>query len=241
MGKIMANYQLLNNVEHKDIKVNVKKSAALGNNQSYSVVFPFEFKHVQADYPIFFVKDKNDKFLAIALHGFEQDENLFLSEQGWQADYIPLMVEREPFLIGFQGDENNPQPVIHIDMDSPRVNKEEGLEVFLPHGGNNEYINRVSSILKTIHDNQDASQAFLDKLVELDLIESFNLDIQLNDGSNNRLAGFFTINEDKVKNLSGDQLAKLNQSGMLNLIFMVIASHSKVTSLINKKDALSAN
>lgn len=237
----MSNYQLLNNVEHKDIKVNVEKSAALGNNQSYSVVFPFEFKYVQADYPIFFVKDKQDKFLAIALHGFEQEENLFLSEQGWQADYIPLMVEREPFLIGFQGEETDPQPVIHIDMDSPRVNTKQGLDVFLPHGGNNDYINKISAILKTIHDNQDASQAFLDKLTELELIESFNLDIQLNDGSNNRLAGFFTINEDRLKQLSGDQLAELNQSGMLNLIFMVIASHSKVTSLINKKDALNAN
>lgn len=237
----MANYQLLNNIEHKDIKVDIEKSSSLGDSQSYSMIFPFEFKHAQADYPIFFVKDKQDQFVSIALHGFEQEENLFLTDRGWQADYIPLMVERGPFLIGFQGEESNPQPVIHIDMDNPRVNKETGIDVFLPHGGNSEYINRISTILKTIHDNQQASQAFMDKLEELNLIESFNLDIQLRDGSNNRLAGFYTINEDKLKTLTGDQLAELNQSGMLNLIFMVIASHSKVTSLINKKDALTAN
>lgn len=237
----MANYQLLNNIEHKDIKVDTEKCSSLGNDQSYSMIFPFEFKHAQADYPIFFVKDKQDQFISIALHGFEQEENLFLTNKGWQADYIPLMVEREPFLIGYQGEESNPQPVIHIDMDSPRVNKEKGLDVFLPHGGNSDYINRISTILKTIHDNQEASQAFINKLEELSLIESFNLDIQMRDGSNNRLAGFYTINEDKLKTLTGDQLAELNQSGMLNLIFMVIASHSKVTSLINKKDALTAN
>lgn len=237
----MANYQLLNNVDHKNTKINTEKSASFGNNQSYSILFPFEFKHAQADYPIFFVKGKDDKFMAIALHGFEQGENLFLNDSGWQANYIPLMVEREPFLIGFQGDESDPQPVIHIDMDSPRVNTEQGLDVFLPHGGSSDYINRVSTILKTIHDNQEASQAFLDKLVELELIESFNLDIQLNDGSNNRLAGFYTINEDKLQGLTGEQLAELNQSGMLQLIYMVIASHSQITSLINKKDGLAAN
>lgn len=237
----MSNYQLLNNIEHKDIKVDIEKSSSFGNSQSYSMIFPFEFKHAQADYPIFFVKDKQDQFVSIALHGFEQEENLFLTDKGWQADYIPLMVEREPFLIGFQGEEGNPQPVIHIDMDNPRVNKEKGLDVFLPHGGNSDYINRISTILKTIHDNQQASQDFMNKLEELNLIESFNLDIQMRDGSNNRLAGFYTINEDKLKTLTGEQLAELNQSGMLNLIFMVIASHSKVTSLINKKDALTAN
>ncbi len=236
----MANYQLLNNIEHKDIKISVEKTSTLGNNQSYSVIFPFEFKLAQANYPIFFVKDQEDNFVAIALHGFEEKENLFLTEQGWQADYIPLIVEREPFLIGFQGEKHNLQPVIHIDMDSPRVSKEQGIDVFLPHGGNSEYINRISTILKSIHDNQEASQAFIDKLVELELIESFNLDIQLKNGSNNRLAGFYTINEDKLKILTAEQLAELNQSGMLNLIFMIIASHSQLTSLINKKDTKTA-
>lgn len=235
----MANYQLLNNIEHKDLKVNAEKSAAFGNNISYSMLFPFEFKHAQACYPIFFVKDPDDKFAAIALQGFEQGENLFLTEQGWQADYIPLMVEREPFLIGFQGDESN--PVIHVDMDSPRVNHEAGVNVFLEHGGNSDYINRISSILKTINDNKAPSQAFLDKLEALELIESFNLDIQLNDGSNNRLSGFYTINEDKLKSLTGDQLFELNQSGMLSLIYMVIASHGQLTALINKKDAINSS
>lgn len=235
----MANYQLLNNVEHKDIKVITDKAAAYGNNQTYSVLFPFEFKLAQADYPIFFVKDAEDNFSAISLFGFEQNENLFLDEQGWNASYTPLMIEREPFLIGYQMDENNEKtPVLHIDMDSPRVNQETGLDVFLPHGGNSEYINRVSAILKAIHDNQDASTAFINKIQELELLEPFNLDIQLNNGSNNRMAGFHTINEEKVKALTGEQLSELNQSGMLQLIFMVIASHANLTALIKKKDAL---
>lgn len=123
----MSNHQLLNNIEHKDLKINVDKSAQLGNAKTYSVLYPFEFKHAQADYPIFFLKDDKGEFNAIALFGFEQDENLFLSKNGWDASYIPLMVEREPFLIGYQNNEaNEPQPVIHIDMDSPRVNSNEG-------------------------------------------------------------------------------------------------------------------
>ena len=235
----MSNHQILNNIEHKDLKINTEKSAQLGNAQTYSIVFPFEFKHVQADYPIFFLKDDADKINAVALFGFEQNENLYLTEQGWQASYIPLMVEREPFLIGYQNNENNePQPVIHVDMDSPRVNSESGVEVFLPHGGNSEYINRISTILKTIHDSEATTKLFVDSVAELDLFESFNLDIQLNNGTKNRLTGFHTINEDKLAKLNGEQLEKLNRSGLLHLIYMVIASHANLTALITKKDNL---
>lgn len=234
----MARYELLNNVAHKDLKVNTEKSAALGNNQTYTYVYPFEFKHAQADYPIFFIKDKKTgKYQAIALFGFEDNENLYLTEQGWNASYIPLMVEREPFLIGFQNQPGQEQQaVIHIDMDSPRLNKDTGMDIFLEHGGNSDYINHISTILKTIHDGQTSTDQFMDKVQSLDLLEPINLDIQLNDGSNHRLAGFFTLNEDKLRQLSGDQLVELNQSGMLNVLYMVIASHANLTSLIQKKE-----
>lgn len=235
----MANHQLLNNIEHKDLKIITDKSAYFGNNVTYSLVYPFEFKHAQADYPIFFLQEKDsEKVSPIALFGFAQQENLFLDENGWDATYIPLMIEREPFLIGYQQQtgETESQPVVHIDLDSPRVSKESGVPVFLEHGGNSEYINRVSTILKTIHDSKASTDLFINRIQELGLLEPFNLDIQLSDGSNNRLAGFHTINEDKLAQLDGEQLAGLNKSGLLNLIYMVIASHSNINRLILKKD-----
>lgn len=235
----MAKHELLNNIEHKGLKVITEKSSFFGNNITYSLVYPFEFKHVQADYPIFFIKDENTgEFSAIALFGFEQGENLFLSDEGWEASYIPMFIEREPFLIGYHQDNNNEkaQPLIHIDMDSPRVNIDTGIDIFLEHGGNSEYINRISTILKTLHDNKATTELFLKTVEELELIEPLNLDIQLNDGSNNRLSGFYTINEDKLANLSGAQLESINKSGLLHVIYMVIASHANLTSLIKKKD-----
>ncbi|WP_394174293.1 SapC family protein [Thalassotalea litorea] len=237
----MASHALLNNIDHKDLKIDTKKSAEFGNNKMFSVLYPFEFKHAQADYPIFFFKDgKTNDFVAIALFGFEENENLFLTNEHWQASYIPMMIEREPFLIGTQIHEENgvktESQVIHIDLNNPRVNKEVGNDIFLPHGGNSEYINRVSAILKSIHDSKTATDQFMQAITELELLEPFNLDIQLNNGTNNRLSGFYTINEDKLANLNGVQLEKLNKSGMLSVIYMVIASHANINALIQKKD-----
>ncbi len=240
----MTNHVLLNNIEHQDLKIITDKDEKYGNNTMYSVVYPFEFKHAQADYPIFFHKDEtNNNYTALALFGFQEKENLYLSNGGWQASYIPLMVEREPFLIGHQSQVENGEsiesPVIHLDLDHPRVSKEQGSDIFLPHGGNSEYINKISSMLKAIHDSKATNELFMNTVKELDLFEPFNLDIQLNDGSNNRLSGFHTINEDKLANLSGEQLEKLNKSGLLMLIYMVIASHANINSLIQKKETVS--
>jgi len=241
----MATHVLLNNIDHQDVKIITDKSAEYGNNSMYSVIFPLEFKHVQADYPIFFHKDHaSDEYTALALFGFKEDENLYLQDNNWQASYIPLMVEREPFLIGFQqqdaqtaeNDETNNNTVIHLDIDSPRVSKTEGTDIFLPQGGNSEYINRISNILKTIHDSKASTKLFMDTMKEHDLFEGFNLDIQLKDGSNNRLTGFYTINENKLRALSGETLADLNKSGILMLIYMVIASHENINALIQKKE-----
>ena len=54
------------------------------------------------------------------MFGFDQQENLFLSVSGWDANYIPLTIQRRPFLIGFQEQNINGvverEPVVHIDM-----------------------------------------------------------------------------------------------------------------------------
>ena len=237
----MANHALLNNVEHKDLKIITERSVEYGDNRMCSVVFPFEFKHVQADYPIFFHKNPDSQvFTAVAMFGFEKDENLFLSESGWDADYIPLMVQREPFLIGFQETVENGQSVkntvIHIDMDNPRVSLDKGTPVFLPHGGNSEYLSKISAILKTIHDAKETSDRFMKTVTELELLEPFNVDIALGDGSNNRLTGYYTINEEKLYKLSGETLEELNKSGMLMIMYMVIASLENIRSLANRKN-----
>ena len=71
---------------------------------------------------------------------------------------------------------------------------------------------------------------------EHQLLESFVLDIELEDGSQNRLMGFYTINEEKLAALDGAAVARLYQSGYLQAIYMVIASLSNFRTLIDQKN-----
>ncbi|NIA54313.1 SapC family protein [Massilia sp. TW-1] len=229
----MANHAPLNNVDHKNLRVVTTRGAQYGDAVMSALTFPAEFRDLQACYPIVFAQDGNGSYDAIALLGFEQGENLFLGPNGWDAPAIPLTVERQPFMIG-RGDELS----VHIDLDSPRVRDGgiEGEALFLTYGGTSEYMERISSVLRTIHDGLAASRAFVTALVELELIESFVLDVELDDGSQNRLAGFYTINEDRLAQLSADQLAALHAKGYLQAIYMAVASLAQFRALIQRKN-----
>ena len=240
----MSNHALLNNVDHKDLKIIRKRNADMGDQVMFCMTFPVEFRSVQHDYPIFFRKDaQTGEFMPVAMFGFEQKENLFLKDDKWDAGYIPLVMDRDPFLIGFQQDRETGEkkPVIHIDMDSPRVSNEEGEAVFLEHGGQTAYLEKVSAMLQAIHAGQDHSKAFIQKLVEYELLESFTLEVELNDGSQNQLVGFYTIHEEKVNALSAEALADLHKDGFLQSIYMVLASMSSIRDLIERKNQTLAN
>lgn len=239
----MANNVLLNSIDHQHLKVITDHSPAYGDDLWYSPTFPGEFRSVQAYYPIFFNKDPNTgKFFAIALFGFEEQENLFLKDNKWQAGYIPLTVARQPFLIGVQkinedGVEKE-QRVLHIDLDNPRVNQLQGEPLFLTHGGNSPYLDRAADMLEVIHHGFADSAGFIDCLLEHELLETFTLDITLNDDTKYQMLGFYTINEDKLNDLDGEILAKLHAQGYLQAIYMTIASQANIRTLMNKKNQL---
>lgn len=226
---------LLNNIDHKDLRIITRHSAEFGDDVMYALTFPAEFRNVQAHYPIVFGKSKDGIFQPLTLFGFKQGQNLFLSRSGWDATYVPLMVKRQPFLIGTGG---NNEMMVHVDLDHPRVSRTEGENVFREHGGNTDYLERISSMLLTIHQGLQATQPFVTALLELDLLESFTFDIQLSDGSQNRLTGFYTVHEERLQKLDGAALERLHKQGYLQAAFMVIASLSNLRDLVERQQNL---
>lgn len=228
----MANPVLLNNIDHKDLRVVTRRGARYGDDLMSALTFPAEFRSILAHYPIVFGKDADGAFQPLALFGFEQGENLFLDGERWDAPYLPLALERQPFLIG----RGNGELMVHVDMDSPRIGQDEGEAVFLPHGGTTDYIERVNSTLFELHHGLEATPAFVGALLEHELLESFVLDIELDDGAQGRLAGFYTINEDRLAALDAGALGQLHRAGHLEPVYMAIASLSQFRGLIERKN-----
>jgi hypothetical protein len=234
---------LLNNNEHQHLRVITARGAAYGDAVMSALTFPAEFRELQAHYPIVFAKNADGtSFDPIALLGFEHGENLFLGDgrsgtgSGWDAPYIPLTIERQPFLIGRPADGSDEGLMVHVDMDSPRLSTTEGEPLFLSYGGSSEYLERISRVLRSIHDGVETSKTFIEALLHLELLESFVLDIELDDGTQNRLAGFYTIHEERLAALSADKLERLHKVGYLQAIYMAVASLSQFRGLIDRKN-----
>ncbi len=234
----MTQHVLLNNVDHKDLRIITDRSAALGDAIMSCITFPIEFRDLQAHYPILFQKDPNSgAYQAVALMGLTQGENLFLIGGGWDAHYVPMVVEMQPFAIGMQqrpGEE--PQTVVHVDMDSPRISTTDGQPVFLPQGGSTDFLEKIAAILDRLHMGASISSDFYSMVDGYGLLESMALEIELADGSTNRLVGFYAINEEKLYGLDGAALSALNEKGYLQPLYMAVASLSNLRDLIERKN-----
>ncbi len=233
----MPNPVFLNNVHHKDLRVITSHSPQYSERDMFAFTFPAEFRSLQACYPIVFHKSQDGSFEALALLGFQENENLFLTEQGWDAPLVPMTIERQPFLIGRQGEEL----MVHIDLDHPRVSTTEGERVFLEHGGNTEFLDRVSQNLFDIHQGIQSMPGFVGALLEYELLEPFVVDIELDDGSQNRLAGFYTIHEERLAALDSAAIERLHKANYLQAIYMQLASLSNFRNLIDRKNRLQAS
>lgn len=229
----MARHVLLNNSDHKDVRIDSGRSAALGDAVMYALVVPSEFRRVQAHYPIVFARDANEQLQPVALFGFRTGQNLFLTESGWDAPVLPLMIERQPFAIGTQGQELK----IHLDLDSPRVRASGdagGEELFLQFGGTSAYLDRIKDILLALHQSLPQVPVFMGLLQEYQLLESFLLDFPLPDGTQQRVGGFHTLHEERVAALDGAALQRFHQAGLLEALFMVLASTGRFSDLIQR-------
>lgn len=239
----MSQAVLLNNVDHHDLRVITARGARYGDDTMLAPTFHREFRDLQACYPVVFQQTAHGGFQPMALLGLRQDQNLFLrreaphasgdaGEQGWDAHYLPLAIQRLPFLIGIADDE----PMIHIDLAHPRVTRagERGEALFLEHGGTTPFLDRMASLLRSLHDGLQDNAGFIDALLRHDLLEPFTLDFQLDDGSQHRLSGFHTIDEQALHRLDAAALHVLSQAGYLEAVYMALASMSQLRGLIER-------
>jgi hypothetical protein len=238
----MARHVLLNNVEHKNLRVITRRGPQFGDNVGNVLVFPTEYREVQREYPIFFRKEPGgDGYVSVAMLGFAQDENLFLGESGWNARYLPAVLARGPFLIGFQETEVDgdmrKSPVIHIDLDHPQVSETEGEPLFMPLGGNAPYLQGITSVLDRIHRGLALSKEMFAAFTALNLIDPLTLQVKLSPEEQRNLLGFYSIDTEKLWALDATSLFELHRAGFLESAYLAIASVRNVRRLLDLKTA----
>ena len=232
------NRVLLNNVDHADLRVIADHGVAYGDGLNQTLLLPTEFEAAQREYPILIRKDAAGAYQAVALLGLDRDENLFLDESGWNARYVPAVQRRGPFSIALQRDDRGGEsrPMIHVDLDHPRVSRTEGERLFLPAGGAAPYLQSVNRALGVIHEGLEVAGPMFAAFDELGLIEPIDIEIKLDDQTSYDLPDVFTLAPDRLAAVAGAELERLHQSGLLRAAWALIASMGNIEDLIARKN-----
>jgi hypothetical protein len=228
---------LLNTIDHADVRVRLGHGAAFGDAVNQIELLPTEFEAAQRDYPIV-LRRTDDGWRAFALLGLDTGENLFLDGERWRARYIPALAQRGPFSIGVPREGG--EPMIHIDLDHPRVSRSEGEPLFRDHGGNAPYLDHAARVLQVIYAGAEIAPAMYAAFDAAGLIAPVTLAIELGEGRTYRVPDCHTIDLEAFARLDGAALAALNARDFLRAAVGLSSSLGNVARLIELKTAADA-
>jgi hypothetical protein len=221
---------LLNNVDHRDLRVRTGHDARYGDAINQTRVFPAEYEELQREYAILLRRDEQGAFFATVLLGLDPDENLFLDAARWDARYVPATCARGPFSIGVVDGE----PMIHVDPDHPRI-AADGEPVFRDQGGNAPLLDHVSAMLQRIYVGLESEQAMFAAFAAADLLEPATLQLDLGDGRRYNVPDRFTIDTGRLAALDGEALARLHRDDFLRPALWIASSLGNLRHLIDRK------
>jgi hypothetical protein len=236
---------ILTNDQHRSVAVDTRARPEYGDSVNRAIALSAEFNELHREYPLLLRKtNEAPGFVAHAILGFEKDENLFVEGDRWTSTFIPATLARGPFSLGYiRAAEDDASPAaskaemkIMIDEQHPRV-RAGGQPVFLPLGGETPYLEGVKRVLQIVDAGLRADRVFYPELVAMGLLEEVKIQISVFTELRYDFSGYYSIAQEKLAALNGDQLLRLHRMGLLGLVYFLISSLGNFQKLVNLKIA----
>lgn len=230
---------ILNNVEHADLQYQPLFGTEFGDAVNRMELFVGEFAEAQRSHPILFAPDAEGRLMALALLGFEKGENLHLETSGWGSAYVPAARRRGPFSVSVRTDSagQEVEMLIDVDLNDRRIGTDDGISLFKPHGGNSALLDMISDALVTIYDGTKQTPAFIDALMQYDLLREVQMDIDLGNGQSFAISGHLVVDEARFAALDGSALKSLSDAGFLVPLVHAMTSVTNIQQLVDRKVA----
>ncbi|MGB3725343.1 MAG: SapC family protein [Glaciecola sp.] len=229
------NYIPLDKNKHSALKVVPKVNFDLISKTHLAAATIREFAQLAGIMPLVFIEDPATKNVhTVAMLGLEQGNNLFWSEDRWQASHVPLNIQRYPFDIRPDGDKLG----VFIDENSSQIS-DEGEALFTEDGEPSEFLKNRQQFLGDLANSEVQNQRFIKQIKELDLLEEIQIKVQYRSGQVRNVTGVLSINEKKLVALDDDKVLALHKSGYLGAAYSMMLSLGQLNRLVeltNKTD-----
>jgi hypothetical protein len=223
------NYIPLDKDKHKDLRVNLNHEFAHVKDAHIAAASLKEYAQLASCMPIIFVKDpKSDITHSVAMLGTEQNVNLYMQSGKWSAHSVPLNIQRYPFDVRPDGDKLG----VYIDEKSELVGTKEGELLFTEAGEASPYLQNRQQLLSDLANSEMATQRFINKLIELKLLDPIVLRVQYVSGQQRNINGMQSISEKRLHELSDEQILELHKAGFLGAIYAILLSLGQLNRLV---------
>lgn len=179
-----------------------------------------EFAQAQRHYPIVFSSGENP--VPLALMGLNENMNVFFDAEGTALEdaYFPAYLRRYPFLLARLTPDAQEMSLC-FDPSSEIVGEFADGQALFDGENPSDHTKSLLAFCEQFEEAGLRTQAFVEELKKADLLMDGEVAIQHNDRPDQPFVyrGFQMVNQEKLRELRGDQLRKWNENGLLPLIY----------------------
>lgn len=221
----MTNHVPLEKDKHANLKVKEAGDYSRFAKQNLIPVVGRDFFTLSAEFPLVFVTNPNsDEFMAVAVMGLRDGQNLYCQEVPYPAMVIPVGFGNAPFAIAAT-DESREQFVALVDEDSELLSDSEGQPLFREDGEKTDYMEaRVQGLVQAAQQREQTVQV-CKLLKDKGLLTTHQVQLQHRpDGQRYNIEGIYTVDEEKFNALSDEEFLELRKLGLIPLIYAHLSS-----------------
>ena len=191
------------------------------------------------DYPIAFVSGDGERsFLAMAILGLEDRQNLFVSDTGaWDTStYVPAYVRRHPFCMAkvTAGGKEQAERIACVEKSALA---DDGDALYDEKGQALPAWEATKNLLFEFEADLTRTEEMCRTLQALGLFEPFTVQAVPKGGSPLAMTGVHRVAEQKLTELAAEELKKLVQNGVLPRVYAHILSQLNFQRLLDRRAA----
>lgn len=226
MKKNPPNIESVDKERHGKLRVKPNPDFAHAKELNLAAISLGELSATVANFPVVFITaPDSNRLRPMALFGLRPGENVYYGAESWATTYHPLVVQRHPFVIGWDEKADDDKTLTACLLrNSPFLSEEEGIALFTPEGEQTDFLRSHYQLLLEILEGEKFTERFMQKVQAMGLLVPFEVLIQSENGEGRKLTGMHTIDERKMKQLTPEQVQELHASDFLAPCYLILSS-----------------
>lgn len=194
-----------------------------------------EFVACQRFFPIAFSSGETP--VPLALMGLNEGVNVFVEDDGALRGeiYVPAYIRRYPFMLARLRPDAD-ELSLCFDPTSDLVGPFDEGHALFDDGKPSEATNAILKFCEEFEMSAQRTSAFVSELKDMDLLMEGEVSIQPAGVEQPFIyRGFQMVNEEKLRDLRGDELRKMNQNGILPLVMAHLFSMTLMREIFGRQ------